>query len=209
VSEPANLERLPSTGLGGRRKRRPERHDEILRAGVTLFCTRGYHATSIEDIAGAVGVSTAAIYRHFRSKQEILDTAALWASDQLVSRLLASAPDDSAERRLVRYVDQLVDELFVDPNFTSLFAHELGSISADVREKCLEARAVYVKQWSETLMRFAPGVTPSEARLRVHMAIGLVWSVPAFRGRIVNSHRDVIRAAAMGALTGGLSGDSS
>jgi hypothetical protein len=66
-----------------------------------------------------------------------------------------------------------------------------------------------VKQWSETLMRFAPGITPSEARLRVHMAIGLVWSVPAFRGRSLNSHRDVIRAAAMGALTGGLTHDSS
>ena len=48
---------------------------------------RGFHAVGIADIGAAAGVSGSAIYRHFRSKQEIL--AALL--DPVVDGLLAGA----------------------------------------------------------------------------------------------------------------------
>ncbi len=47
---------------------------EILDAALTLFSIGGYEATSISQIAGAVGIRKASLYSHFVSKQDILDT---------------------------------------------------------------------------------------------------------------------------------------
>jgi len=45
---------------------------EIRRVALEMFATRGYDATSVRDIADAVGVRGATLYHHFASKEEIL-----------------------------------------------------------------------------------------------------------------------------------------
>jgi AcrR family transcriptional regulator len=47
---------------------------KILEVALDDFSSRGYNATSMRDIARRVGVRESAIYTHFKSKQEILDT---------------------------------------------------------------------------------------------------------------------------------------
>ena len=47
--------------------------DEILKAALGLFSVNGYEATSISQVADAVGIRKASLYSHFSSKQEILD----------------------------------------------------------------------------------------------------------------------------------------
>ncbi len=54
--------------LGGQRTR-----ERILAAALELFAGQGYAGSSIRDIAERVGVTKAALYYHFRSKEEILD----------------------------------------------------------------------------------------------------------------------------------------
>lgn len=48
--------------------------DKILYESLKLFSKNGYEAVSTRMIARAVGVSDSAIYKHFKSKQEIFDT---------------------------------------------------------------------------------------------------------------------------------------
>ena len=48
--------------------------DQILGVALDSFSIRGYEATSISQIADAVGVRKASLYSHFASKQDILDT---------------------------------------------------------------------------------------------------------------------------------------
>ena len=43
----------------------------IEREALRLFAQKGIDGTSVKDIAGAVGVADAALYRHFASKEEI------------------------------------------------------------------------------------------------------------------------------------------
>ena len=47
--------------------------DEILDVALDLFSVNGYEATSISQIADAVGIRKASLYSHFASKQDILD----------------------------------------------------------------------------------------------------------------------------------------
>ena len=46
---------------------------ELLEASLDLFSVQGFEATSISQIAGAVGIRKASLYSHFESKQAILD----------------------------------------------------------------------------------------------------------------------------------------
>ena len=48
-----------------------ERRVAIQSSALEVFAERGYHTTSIDDIARAAGVSKALIYEHFASKQEL------------------------------------------------------------------------------------------------------------------------------------------
>ena len=46
---------------------------EILDAALKLFSVQGYEATSISQLAEAVGIRKASLYSHFENKQAILD----------------------------------------------------------------------------------------------------------------------------------------
>jgi AcrR family transcriptional regulator len=51
----------------------PERRETILSAAQGLFARKGFHGVSIDEIARAVNVSPAILYRHFDSKQTLYD----------------------------------------------------------------------------------------------------------------------------------------
>lgn len=48
--------------------------EEILEAALDSFSVNGYEATSISQLADAVGIRKASLYSHFSGKQEILDS---------------------------------------------------------------------------------------------------------------------------------------
>lgn len=47
--------------------------ERILETALELFAQNGYLGTSMNDIAGKLGLTKAALYKHYTSKQEILD----------------------------------------------------------------------------------------------------------------------------------------
>lgn len=57
--------------------------DKILKYALKLFSSKGYKATTVRDIAGAIGIKQSALYNHFKNKDEILET--------LISNLTSSA----------------------------------------------------------------------------------------------------------------------
>jgi AcrR family transcriptional regulator len=50
----------------------------ILVAASTLFARRGYHKTTITDIAQAIGLTSGAIFHHFPSKDALLEAVVVW-----------------------------------------------------------------------------------------------------------------------------------
>ena len=51
-----------------------EMKEKILRTALRLFAQEGYEAVSISRIAGALGLSKGALYRHYRDKRDVLDS---------------------------------------------------------------------------------------------------------------------------------------
>ncbi|GAA4629596.1 TetR family transcriptional regulator C-terminal domain-containing protein [Actinoallomurus vinaceus] len=80
-----------------------DRREEILRAAVAQIAERGVAAVRVADVAAALGVSTALVFYHFRSKDRLVAEAFAYAARRDLDRLAdVAGSGDSARRRLVR-----------------------------------------------------------------------------------------------------------
>lgn len=83
--------------------------DDIRRAALRLFAHDGYDATSMREIAAAVGIKAGSLYNHFASKEEILwdlaRGALLELRDQIDAALEALPNDATPRHRLAAFVD--------------------------------------------------------------------------------------------------------
>ncbi len=90
--------------------RRRAREREILEATRRLFDETGVRDAQIEDIARAVGVNRAIIYRHFSGKEELFALTLVSYLEDLETRLRAAAKGRrSPTTRLAAVVEAFVD----------------------------------------------------------------------------------------------------
>ncbi|MHC3126030.1 TetR family transcriptional regulator [Brevundimonas sp. GN22] len=85
------------------------RRGEILAAAEQIFVAHGYEGATIRKIAEAVGLSSTALYLHFKDKAEILNEICLRAFSMLLERQVAMSeaePDPEARLRglMIGYV---------------------------------------------------------------------------------------------------------
>jgi AcrR family transcriptional regulator len=73
-----------------RRLSAEQRRAAILDSALEVFAERGYHASSIDDIASAAGISKALIYEHFDSKRELQVSLLEESAGELFDRLAAA-----------------------------------------------------------------------------------------------------------------------
>lgn len=85
---------------------RPRLHEgggsrAVVESAIAPFYARGYHGTSMRDIASGAGVTVASIYHHFPSKQAILQHIMHTTLTDVLERTrqaVASAPETHGER---------------------------------------------------------------------------------------------------------------
>ncbi|MHA7985610.1 TetR/AcrR family transcriptional regulator [Rathayibacter sp. CAU 1779] len=168
--------------------------DRILERASDLIVERGFAATSIADIADALGTSKAGIYYHFNSKAQILEGL---SSDHLahLGRLATWAETSAASREeiLGAYIDgviakgQLITALWSDPSARD--GLDLGGFSRHC-DRILDAMAPRSGSLA-TRVR-------ADAALTIAQNAGrLVAEGPASARRAA---RDAVLAAALGAL---------
>jgi len=74
MAKPNDSNSLLSRSALRRLREKEQRYNTILKAAETLFAQKGYHQTSIEEIADLAEVSTGAVYIYFKSKEDLLIT---------------------------------------------------------------------------------------------------------------------------------------
>ena len=116
------------------------RRGEILEAAQRIFLAEGYQGATIRKIADEVGVSSTALYMHFRDKDEIL----LEISEEVVGTLLAINSDISARpidavSKVRLMLEAYMEFALENPNtYQLVFCGSGGHISAD-KEKQAQA----------------------------------------------------------------------
>jgi len=100
-----------------RQEARSERsRAQILRAALKLFSTRGYHGTSVRDIAAAARVSTGNVYHQFPDKESLFNTLleqywdALGQPDLAFNKALAEGAFPNDLEKLARGARASVDQ---------------------------------------------------------------------------------------------------
>ncbi|WP_173139462.1 TetR/AcrR family transcriptional regulator [Kibdelosporangium persicum] len=105
--------------------------ERIVRVAIPLFAERGYAGTSVADIQQAAGLApgSGALYKHFRSKQEVLAAAIDWhiADFERSSVLLESSlpADPLAALRII--VEQLIGSLAANAQLIRITLRDLDA----------------------------------------------------------------------------------
>ena len=76
--------------------------DTILNAALVLFAARGFHGASMPALATAAGVGSGTPYRHFESKEALVNALYRRTKEQLMGALLRDFPFDGTEREQFR-----------------------------------------------------------------------------------------------------------
>ena len=144
--------------------------DRIMDEAATLFLQQGYDATSLRDIADAVGMKAGSIYYHFASKDELLA--------QILHRgitVMQTAFDD-AERvtgsrptvRIEAHVRAHLAALFENGPYTAAHVMTFRTAPDAVRDEIVPVRDAYEARWTDLLRDLqADGTIPASIDVNV------------------------------------------
>ena len=85
---------------------------KILEEALKLFAQSGYMGTSMNDIASKLGVTKAALYKHYKSKQEILDSIIEKMNELDIARVKQyEMPEGDLEKVTAEYKETAFDKI--------------------------------------------------------------------------------------------------
>lgn len=82
------------------------KRQQLLDAAITCFARNGFSETTIEDICREAGVSHGALYRHFKSKEDIIE-ASYWRDRETMTARFAAAKKKGDTRRIMEELFEL------------------------------------------------------------------------------------------------------
>jgi len=139
----------------------PTRRNELTRQAARLFAEQGYHGTSMEDLAAAMGVQKGSLYAHVRSKEDLLyetmreGAAAFHAAlDEIDERLPVVERIRLALRAHLRVIAEQLD-------VATVFVREWRYLEGERREEFVSDRRRYEERIRAL---FREGVEQSELR---------------------------------------------
>jgi AcrR family transcriptional regulator len=158
---------------------------DIIQAAAQIFREKGYHGTSMQDIADAVHLQKASLYYHVSSKQEILLTILDQALDLLIADMSAvMAEEIPVEEKLRRAVQVYVQRLTRDADLAAVLLLEHRSLNGKARQRHIQRRDRYEDLWRSLIKDgIERGVFHAkDERLAVFALLGVLnWTVTWYR----------------------------
>jgi AcrR family transcriptional regulator len=127
----------------------------ILKAAIAVMTEKGYHGTSVRDIAVRAGLSPGALYYHFESKQELLTTIMERGIEELLRRTRAALAraGEAPAAQLAAIVETHVLFHLEDQRGTMLGTSELRALEEPVRGLHLTKRHQQQRLFDGVLVR--------------------------------------------------------
>lgn len=124
--------------------------DEILQAAAQIFSQKGFHATSMQDIAQSVNLQKASLYHHINSKQEILEEVLNKALDLLIANMqqvmVLPLPVDEKLRQAMRvYLKTMLDHR----DLAAVLLLEHRSLEPEFRTRHITRRDRFERLWRD------------------------------------------------------------
>ncbi len=123
-----------------------EKLQEILKSSAKIFAAKGFHRTSIRDIARATRMSLAGLYYYFRTKEELLFLIQEQCFVTLLQRWGKTAdPKADVRARISIFVANHLGFFLHNMYEMKVMAHEDESLTGELQEKMLVLKRRYVK----------------------------------------------------------------
>jgi TetR/AcrR family transcriptional regulator, transcriptional repressor for nem operon len=178
--------------------------DEALDRAMAAFWTRGYEATSIDDLVAATGVGRGSLYGTFGDKRQLFLMALDRYQDTVVQDMAAQLSDPDPRRALERMFEALIRRVS-DPKFprgclftnTSVESCSLGDeVARKISERMGEQETgIYrVLQKAQASGVLNPGL---DARALARFFLGVAWGINAIHRTVADPEmlRDMVRVA--------------
>jgi TetR/AcrR family transcriptional regulator, cholesterol catabolism regulator len=128
----------------GKQGKPASRLEEVLQSAANIFFAKGFHATSIEDVARDVGMLKGSLYYYIKSKDDLLFRlllAGIEDSDAFIAQQIdpQGDPVDQLERAIRAQIDYIIDKRVQ----FGLFLHEFDSLSGKRQHKLISVMSRY------------------------------------------------------------------
>ena len=159
--------------------------EEILAAAAQIIREKGFHATSMQDLAEAVNLQKASLYHHVSSKQEILLALLDQALDLLIERMdniieQKLEPDEKLRKAISVYLSSLIEQR----DLSSVLLLEHRSLEPVFRKRHIPRRDKLESLWRDVFQEgMEEGVFyASSAALTARTVLGVLnWTITWYR----------------------------
>jgi len=159
--------------------------DEILAAAAQIISQKGFHATSMQDIAQAVNLQKASLYYHISSKQEILVAVLDRALDLFIANMeevmSRSLPPDEMLRQAMRvYMITILEHR----DLASVLLLEHRSLEPEFHVHHIPRRRRFEALWRDLILHGQQQglFNSSDPAMTVRALMGVMnWSITWYR----------------------------
>lgn len=160
-----------------RAPRQDNRRQQLLDVAARLFRERGFHVTSMRDIAHEVGMLSGSIYYHFSSKEELLLAVYEEGLRHIAEQVDAAvAGRNTPWERLEAGCTAHLEALLELSDYTQVMIRVLPPEGGKVAERLLELRDQYEARFRELIDALALPEDADRRYLRLLLMGGLNWS---------------------------------
>ena len=110
---------------------RPSKRDELVRKALDTFYRKGFHATGMDLLAAETGISKTTVFKHFRSKEELILAVLRLRDEQFRSWLFRRMKEAGAPRAQLSAMFDALAEWFASPEFRSCILIKAASAYPD------------------------------------------------------------------------------
>jgi AcrR family transcriptional regulator len=130
------------------------RLEEVLHSAANIFFAKGFHATSIEDVARDVGMLKGSLYYYIKSKEDLLFQlllAGIEDGDAYIAQHInpQGEPLEQLERAIRAQIDYIIEHKVP----FGLFLHEFDSLSGKRQHKVISVMSRYNNRFVELVKR--------------------------------------------------------
>src|SRR5919199_2823245 len=123
------------------------RRTELTRAAAQLFAEKGYHGTSVGDLAGAMGVQKGSLYAHIESRADLLWEVAREGAAAFHAALDAVPDDRPATERIRLALRAHLRVVAEQLDVATVFVREWRYLTGERRDAFVAERRRYEERF--------------------------------------------------------------
>lgn len=147
---------------------RDQKLDSLLAAAAKVFAERGYHQTSMRDLARAADVSLAGVYYYVQNKEDLLFLIQSRNFEAVIAgmqRALEGVSDPI--ERMTRFIDNHLDYFASHMAEMKVLSHEAGALTGENLQKVNDMKRDYTRALMDVLADVERAHGPAHANRRV------------------------------------------